>query len=435
MALDGRTCPELPENAPQSAPSEPDVIALPAHGGADSESEQRPPCAGRRGDECPAAPAAPAPEFESREDSEIVEIDVDIEKNDKNWNVGRFFRGLVSSGYRVEHEHLYRAWNLILMVPFFLLTLPLLALVALLLLITQGRPIIYKGVRLGRHRKPFGMLKFRTLRQEAATLTRDMPAVPTRSDLKTPLGGFLRETRLDELPQVFNVLRGDMNLLGPRPARPDLARQLEHISGYEARFSVKPGLMGYTQILMSHRTPKRLRTKYTAYLVRHKAYLWKELLILAYMGVSLISHAITTALAPVKFVLASQRLKDRRQVRRARPEGVMVYVFDQQKLVICGSLVDINDESFTLHSDQELKNGEYIFTLSRYPGSKGREKRAICTGTVETRPLKMNGKRYLKGLIGRDEPPLRRYVVHFTPITDFNEYKIDRYFFENTPMP
>ena len=430
MALDGRTRPDLPEITPQSAPSEPDVIALPAHGGADSESEQRPPCAGRRGDERPAAPAAAAPGFESREDSENVEIDVDFEKKDKYWKMGRFFRGLVSSGYRVENEALYRAWNLALVVPLIVLTLPLFVVVAALLLLTQGRPIIYKGVRLGRHGKPFQIYKFCTLLEGAEALTRDQ-VLPSRSNLETPLGRLLREGRLDELPQLFNILKGDMNFLGPRPVRAEIAKDLvETIANYELRFSVKPGLVGQTQALMTHRTPKRLRSLYNALLVRRTAHNWKEPIILAWTAWNVCSATVAIAVRHLVGMVAGRSLVERRLVHRARPGGAMVYLIDEQEHVRCGPLVDINDEVFTLMSERELGDGDHIFMLTRTLNSRNKEKRAICKGAVELRPL-INGAAIWAKRSGHEALPFR-YLVHFTPITDFNRYKIDRYFLENS---
>lgn len=430
MALDGRARPNLPENAPQSVPSEADVIAFRSNGGADSESGPYPPRTGRRGEEHPDAPAGAAPEFESREDSEKVENDLDFEKKDKYWKPGRFFRGLVSSGYRVENETLYRAWNLALVVPLIVLTLPLFVAVAALLLLTQGRPILYKGVRLGRHGKPFQIYKFCTLREGAEALTRDQ-VLPSRSNLETPLGRLLREGRLDELPQLFNILRGDMNFLGPRPVRAEIAEELvDTIANYELRFSVKPGLVGQTQAFMTHRTPKRLRSLYNAFLVRRTAHIWKEPIILAWTAWSVCSTTVAIIVGQLRGMVAGRSLVERRQVRRMRPGGATVYLLHEHEHVRCGPLMDINDEVFTLMSERELGDGDHIFMLTRTLNSRNKEKRAICKGEVELLPL-INGVAIWAKRSGHGALPFR-YLVRFTPITDFNRYKIDRYFLENS---
>jgi lipopolysaccharide/colanic/teichoic acid biosynthesis glycosyltransferase len=119
---------------------------------------------------------------------------------------------------------------------------PLFALLALLVRIKLGRPVLFRQERPGLHGRPFTMIKFRTMtddRDEAGNLLPD-------HERMTPLGRLLRSTSLDELPELYNVLRGEMSLVGPRPL---LLRYMPYFEQHErVRFAVMPGITGWAQI-------------------------------------------------------------------------------------------------------------------------------------------------------------------------------------------
>ena len=123
----------------------------------------------------------------------------------------------------------------------------MLAIVAALKLTSPG-PVLYRQERMGIDGRRFGMLKFRTMRVDAEAQTG--PVWATRDDpRRTRLGGFLRRWSLDELPQLFNVLRGEMSLVGPRPERPSFVEEFRRrVPGYMLRHKVKAGITGWAQI-------------------------------------------------------------------------------------------------------------------------------------------------------------------------------------------
>jgi Undecaprenyl-phosphate glucose phosphotransferase len=147
-------------------------------------------------------------------------------------------------------------WNRVLKRSFDLafgtaaLTIALLpmAAIAVAVLATSGWPVLFRQQRMGLDGRRFRMLKFRTMRLDAETLSGPRWAVPD-DPRRTRLGVFLRRWSLDELPQLFNVLRGDMSLVGPRPERPSFVEEFRRrVPGYMLRHKMKAGITGWAQI-------------------------------------------------------------------------------------------------------------------------------------------------------------------------------------------
>ena len=176
------------------------------------------------------------------------------------------------------HEAIKRAFDCLLAVSLLVLFSPLLLLSCLLIRATSRGPIFYRQERVGLDQRPFVLWKLRTMRTDAE---RAGEQLATRDDpRKTAVGTWLRATRIDELPQLFNVLKGEMSLVGPRPERPGfVARYLEEVPGYGARFSIRPGVTGLAQVNGEYESTAENKLRYDlAY--ASNASLWLDLTIL-----------------------------------------------------------------------------------------------------------------------------------------------------------
>lgn len=145
--------------------------------------------------------------------------------------------------------------GLIVSAPVFLLT-------GVVIKLTSPGPVFYTQERVGKGGRVFRVVKFRTMIHDAEKLSG--PVLATENDPRiTPVGRILRSVRLDELPQLFNILRGEMSLVGPRPERPEFVRQyLEKIPEYRYRYLVRPGLTGLAQVRARYSTTVHDKLRY-----------------------------------------------------------------------------------------------------------------------------------------------------------------------------
>jgi lipopolysaccharide/colanic/teichoic acid biosynthesis glycosyltransferase len=137
-------------------------------------------------------------------------------------------------------------------------------------------PVFYRGLRMGRHEKPFKILKFRTMYEKPASYNGS--SITGNGDPRiTPIGGWLRETKLNELPQLWNVLKGEMSLVGPRPELPKMVQLYE--PWQRARFAVPQGLTGWWQVNGRSDKPMHLHTDEDLYYIQHYS-LWFDIRII-----------------------------------------------------------------------------------------------------------------------------------------------------------
>lgn len=159
--------------------------------------------------------------------------------------------------------------------------------IAVAIYLESGRPILYAQARAGRGGRPFTMYKFRTMVPNAEA--DGQPRLASENDPRvTRVGAFLRRTRLDEFPQFFNILRGEMSLVGPRAERPELVAKFQRqIPFYRARLLVKPGLTGWAQINYGYAASvedTRVKLEYDLYYIKHRTLLMDIVILLRTIG-------------------------------------------------------------------------------------------------------------------------------------------------------
>ena len=206
--------------------------------------------------------------------------------------------GLPDRGWR-------RWWQVLIAVGGLLVLLPVSLVIALAIKVTSRGPILYRGTRIGRDLRTFTILKFRTLLIDAEQRI-GARLLTAGDEFYTPVGRFLKRYKLDEIPQLLNVIRGDMNLVGPRPIRPIfLATSAREIPDYLARFSVRPGMTGLAQLRGGYFTHPRDKLRYDRLYIRHRAF-WLDVKLVLATFVKLVNRWLTLgALLTLIFFSAS----------------------------------------------------------------------------------------------------------------------------------
>jgi len=165
-----------------------------------------------------------------------------------------------------------KAWfDFLLSLIILIISLPFWPLIALIIKLGSRGPIFFRQERFGKNEKIFKIIKFRTMR----TQDNDLSPTKEKDTRITSFGRFLRTTRLDEIPQVINILRGDMSFIGPRPERPEIITNLEQqIPFYKTRLLIKPGLTGWDQISGQYHsssiTDSLEKLQYDLYYLKHR---------------------------------------------------------------------------------------------------------------------------------------------------------------------
>ena len=156
-------------------------------------------------------------------------------------------------GLTVEQEFVKRVMDIVFSLVGLVIASPFMLVIAFLIKVYDGGPIFYKQNRLTKDGKVFQILKFRSMKVQSEK--KGARLAMKDDDRITPVGKVLRQIHFDELPQIFNILKGDMSLVGPRPERPEIAQEyLKEIPEFNYRLKVKAGLTGYAQVYGKYNT-------------------------------------------------------------------------------------------------------------------------------------------------------------------------------------
>ena len=198
---------------------------------------------------------------------ELLTNKVPVESIGQGW-----FLENLNEGQKNYYNFVKRILDLFLALFVIFSTLPIWIIIGLVIKLSSNGPVFYTQLRLGKNEKEFKIIKFRTMRVQ------DNDGSPTRENdnRTTKVGSFLRKTRLDEIPQVLNIILGDMSFIGPRPERPEIIAELEHqIPFYKTRLLIKPGLTGWDQISGNYHSPSvpdsLEKLQYDLYYLKHRS--------------------------------------------------------------------------------------------------------------------------------------------------------------------
>ncbi len=181
----------------------------------------------------------------------------------------------------IEQRFIKRCIDLFCALLLFLISSPFMLLTAIAVKLYDGGPILYKQVRCTTGGRQFSILKFRSMRVDAEE--DGVARLASKKDSRiTPVGKFIRKVRLDELPQLFNIIKGDMSFIGPRPERPEIiAQYLEVMPEFVYRMKVKAGLAGYAQVYGKYNTTPYDKLKLDlAYIENYSVWLDLKLMLL-----------------------------------------------------------------------------------------------------------------------------------------------------------
>jgi lipopolysaccharide/colanic/teichoic acid biosynthesis glycosyltransferase len=329
-------------------------------------------------------------------------------------------------GYKEGNYLLIRFAEIIFASLCLLLSSPLFIILPILIRFMDNGEVFYCAPRMGKNKRLFLMWKFRTLKPNANQITADRILTP-HLRLETPIGRFLRETRLDEIPQFINILRGDMGFFGPRPIRPEVYdSQCRDLPDYEKRFLVRPGLLGYSQLFTPHSTPKRIRSLLdNRFVTQRQTFFSTASLILT-------SFWILGSMAVQRMILGGRRLltqyfvrgllENQRLLERIRPKAVAISLVDSSAASKNGSstiiLNDINEDCMSVVSMTDFGDDPQGFRLeiSRKGALPGQIKRkcAYLQGSIIRREVirSANGtKGYALIISYQAASPLNRYLI------------------------
>ncbi|MBU0993308.1 MAG: sugar transferase [Proteobacteria bacterium] len=312
----------------------------------------------------------------------------------------------------------------------FLLLIPAICIMGfyyvLYLIFNRGNgSFIYSGKRLGKNKKLFNIYKIRTLKLCAEKQFKT-DVLCSGSGLELKFGKFLRSTRLDELPQLFNIFKGDLAFVGPRPERPALyKKQCKNIPGYDLRFSVRPGLIGPSQVLTPHSTPKRIRAFIDNQYITKDNNLFNQLSFFIWvflkLSLNLVKEVCEIGSDHVSILSKRGIDSNKRKLKRIKNKNAVIYCSDEcfEKLD-CEyfEIVDMNNEAIHFLTERDLSVDEelnFVIEVNVNRKNKKIKKSSKCKAVV----YKKNN--------GRLENSKNSFVAFYEPISSINQYIMDQY--------
>jgi sugar transferase (PEP-CTERM system associated) len=205
---------------------------------------------------------------------------------------------IFSDGFRFNAFRTYtkRAFDLLASTLLLILVWPFMLLTALAVAAESGfrDPVFYRQIRTGQNGIPFGLMKFRSMRVDAEKA--GAVWAKQNDDRVTRVGKFIRSTRLDELPQIYNILKGDMSFIGPRPERPEFVAELvAQVPYYDERHRVKPGLMGWAQLCYPYGASiddAAQKLRYDLYYIKNHSILLDLMIVVQTVEVVLVGNGV-----------------------------------------------------------------------------------------------------------------------------------------------
>ena len=310
-----------------------------------------------------------------------------------------------------------------------LIGLPVMVGVALVVWVSDGRAIFYRGTRLGAHRRRFDILKFRTLRRNAQQVVGGR-LVSDSDNLAIRGGKILRACRLDELPQLINIVRGDMSFWGPRPERPEVYEsQCRAVDGYDRRFSVRPGLVGVSQLFTPHKTSKRFRTRLDNEMLETPPSVGRQVRLIVFTVLCTARTFLGSLWKSLSQSLRCSKLfgrgGQRRRLKRVRPHSATLRIDggdtpESEAAQPVADLVDIDERFLRVRSHHDLPTEQTADVELEIPirrNGRVRSRRARCIVSFHARR-------------GDEKSP--EYVFQYEPRDGYSEYVVHQYFLRNS---
>lgn len=344
-----------------------------------------------------------------------------------------------SSGYYTTFSALNRFVNFVLALFFIIVSIPILLFLIPVMVLVNGWPVLYSGERLGLAKRRFIMYKLRTLPVDFEQRY-DAQLVSYKQGYRLPwFSRFMRDTRLDELPQLINVLKGDMDFIGPRPERPSVYDTHCHkIKAYDKRFEVNPGLIGYSQLFTPHSTPKRIRSFIDNRAAKYKKSFMFDLFIIFLTGFAVVDKTLKLLTRFMYMIVMGKIFKNhtnKRGLDRIKQTDGQVFFCDKggcykdcilEFIDIQGVLVDINEEYMRIDTNVSLDDEEEVLLRA--------------TAIVKIKVARTDRKsffcncRVFKIYNNSNNNYKYTYILGYVAASELNRYFVDQYFLKKSLM-